>query len=142
MIANNVFLRNGAAINVHSDDPRTLIRNNVFLQNERAFELWNAPDTTDPSSFFGMPLDSDFNFIDGGTYYQTIRTSSPVDAWSLSEIQAMGQETSSLSGDPMLDVADEYRPLSGSPVLEVGDTSVYPDHAGPVNMGRFPFFAP
>ncbi len=136
LVHNNVILDVEFAIGVQLGDPLWTVRNNVFIDvREAAYRLGGTEDVND---LVGVVLDSDYNFFSNSTAYVHYANWAVQGTWTVTEAQTdLGLENSSLEGDPLLDPNDDYRPLDGSPTLGSGDPSVYPDHTGPVNMGRF-----
>ncbi len=136
LVHNNVILDVEFAIGVQLGDPLWTVRNNIFIDaREAAYRLGGTEDVTD---LVGVVLDSDYNFFSNSTPYVHYANWAVQGTWTVDQAQTdLDLELSSLEGDPLLDPADGYRPTDGSPTLSAGDPSVYPDHTGAVNMGRF-----
>jgi hypothetical protein len=139
-VYNNLFLDNQYGIQITAFTKDTLIRNNIFAgsgagilygneSGENRYADWHmARNNRSDFNFFATPVAiMEHPNWSGAAYY-------PV---SLEDfVQTYGGEANSLSGDPMLDATDGYRPLPGSPVLNSGDASMY--QADTANMGPHP----
>ncbi len=136
LVHNNVIVDVAFAIGIQLGDPLWTVRNNVFVDcHEGAIRLGGTDDVGD---LVGAVLDSDYNFFTSGPAYVHYANWAVQGTWTRAEAQSdLALEAHSLDGDPLLDPTDGYRPQSGSPTLGSGDSSIYPDTSGPVNMGRF-----
>jgi len=137
-VHNNVIVGAEHAIAVQLGDPRLTVRNNVVIDSI-AFRLGGGVALAE----FSNILDSDYNFFPSGSAYEAHQDFQLQGSWTLAEVQtSSSQEAHSLAGDPQLDSGQAYQPLPGSPVIGAGDSAVYLDPGGPVNMGHYPFAQP